>query len=212
MYTPKAFHEEDRATLHALMQQYSFATLITQREDGPFASHLPLILQADAGPYGTILGHMARANPQWRDFATGQEVLAIFQGPHAYISPSWYEVHPSVPTWNYAAVHAYGVPQVITDQAALQTLLRTLVETYEAPSARPWAFKLPEEYLHGMMQGIVGFTMPITRLEGKFKLSQNRPAQDRPRVITALETQGDALSAEVAALMRQRSQAERDAS
>jgi len=209
MYIPKAFHEEDRATLHALMQQYSFATLITQHDDRPFASHLPLILHADDGPYGTLVGHMARANPQWRDFATGQEVLAIFQGPHAYVSPSWYEVHPSVPTWNYTAVHAYGVPQVITDQATLQALLRTLVETYEAPSARPWAFELPPEYLQGMLQGIVGFTMPITRLEGKYKLSQNRPEQDRPRVIAALETQGDALSAGVAALMRQRSAAER---
>jgi transcriptional regulator len=208
MYIPKSFREDDLETLHSLMRQYSFATLVTQHDGVPFASHLPFVLQADQGPYGTLLGHMARANPQWQDFASGQEVLVIFQGPHAYISPSWYTVHPSVPTWNYAAVHAYGMPQVMTDHATLHDLLRTLVETYEAPAARPWAFDLPADYLRSMMQGIVGFTMRISRLEGKYKLSQNRPAQDLPRVITALETQGDALSTGVAALMRQRSTSE----
>lgn len=204
MYIPKLFREDDLATLHDLMQQYSFATLITQHDGTPFASHLPLLLQADAGPYGTLLGHMARANLQWRDFAAEQEALVIFQGPHAYISPSWYAVHPSVPTWNYAAVHAYGIPRVIDDSAALYALLQALVQTYEAPSARPWAFDLPDDYLHTMMQGIVGFTMRITRLEGKYKLSQNRPAQDYPRIVEALQQQGDALSTDVAALMRQR--------
>jgi transcriptional regulator len=204
MYIPKAFREDALATLHGLMQQYSFATLITQHDGAPFASHLPLLLQADAGPYGTLLGHMARANPQWHDFAAGQEALVIFQGPHAYVSPSWYAVHPSVPTWNYAAVHAYGVPQVMDDSAALYTLLQALVQTYEAPSARPWTFDLPDEYLRHMMQGIVGFTMPITRLEGKYKLSQNRPTQDYPRIVEALQQQGEALSTDVATLMRQR--------
>jgi transcriptional regulator len=208
MYIPKPFGEADLETLHDLMQQYSFATLVTQHDGVPFASHLPFVLQADQGPYGTLLGHMARANPQWHDFVPGQKVLVIFQGPHAYISPSWYAVHPSVPTWNYAAVHAYGVPQVMTDPAALHDLLRTLVETYEAPAARPWAFDLPEDYLRNMMQGIVGFTLPISRLEGKYKLSQNRPAQDRPRVIAALEAQADALSTGIAALMQQRITAE----
>jgi transcriptional regulator len=191
------------------MQQYSFATLVTQHNGVPFASHLPFLLQTGAGPYGTLLGHMARANPQWQDFNSGQEVLVIFQGPHAYVSPSWYEVHPSVPTWNYAAVHAYGIPQVIHDHHALYNLLRTLVQTYEAPSPRPWAFDLPEDYLRSMMQGIVGFTIALCRLEGKYKLSQNRPAQDRPRVMDALEQQGDANSAEVAAFMRQRQTVER---
>lgn len=204
MYIPKLFREDDRHTLHSLMRQYSFATLLTQHDGAPFASHLPCVLRADQGPYGTLVAHMARANPQWHDFTEGQEALVIFQGPHAYVSPSWYGVHPSVPTWNYTAVHAYGVPQIINDPEALHDLLGELVRTYEAPSAHPWRFELPEEYLHNMMQGIVGFTMPITRLEGKYKLSQNRPAQDRPRVVAALEAQGDALSADVARLMRQR--------
>jgi transcriptional regulator len=204
MYIPKLFREDELGTLHALMREYSFATLITQHNGAPFASHLPFLLQADEGPYGTLVGHMARANPQWQDFAAGQEALVIFQGPHAYISPSWYAVHPSVPTWNYAVVHAYGMPLVLEDSTALYEVLQALVQTYEAPSARPWAFDVPGEYLHNMMRGIVGFSMPIARLEGKYKLSQNRPAQDYPRIIEALQQQGDALSTDVATLMRQR--------
>ncbi len=127
------------------VQQYSFATLITQHDGVPFASHLPMHLQPQAGPYGTLIGHMARANPQWQDFAMGQEALGIFEGPHAYVSPSWYGVHPSVPTWNYAVVHAYGTPQVITDRVALYGILRYLVQTFEAPSATPWTLALPDE-------------------------------------------------------------------
>ncbi|HEY7491019.1 MAG TPA: FMN-binding negative transcriptional regulator [Candidatus Tectomicrobia bacterium] len=204
MYIPKLFREDNLDTLHTLMREYSFATLITQHNGAPFASHLPFLLQTDAGPYGTLVGHMARANPQWQDFATGQEALVIFQGPHAYISPSWYAVHPSVPTWNYAVAHAYGSPQVIDSGTALYEVLQALVQTYEAPSPRPWALDVPDDYLHHMMRGIVGFHMRITRLEGKYKLSQNRPAQDYPRIVEALQQQGDALSTDVAALMRQR--------
>jgi transcriptional regulator len=201
MYIPKAFQQEDRATLHALMQHYSFATLVTQHDGLPFASHLPLTLRPDDGPQGTLVGHMARANPQWHDFTPTQEVLTIFQGPHAYVSPSWYALHPSVPTWNYAAVHAYGVPQIIDDSTELYMMLQSLVQTYEAPRSQPWHFDLPEDYLQQMMQGIVGFTIRISRLEGKCKLSQNRPLGDQQRVAVALEHQGDALSAGVADLM-----------
>src|SRR6266487_3531020 len=111
MYMPERFREDDLPTLHALMRDYSFATLVTQHEGVPFASHLPLMLAADEGPYGALFGHMAQANPQWRDFDASQDVLVIFQGPHTYVSPSWYEEDPTnVPTWNYAAVHAYGSP------------------------------------------------------------------------------------------------------
>jgi transcriptional regulator len=204
MYLPPAFREDDLGTLHAFVQQYSFATLITQHDGVPFASHLPMLLQPQASPYGTLIGHMARANPQWQDFATGQETLVIFQGPHAYVSPSWYAVHPSVPTWNYAVVHAYGTPQVITDRVALYDILQELVQTFEAPSATPWALAVPDEYLQSMMQGIVGFRMAISRLQGKYKLSQNRSPEDQRRVTVALQAQGDALSTGVAALMEQR--------
>src|SRR5947207_1838899 len=155
MYIPKAFREDDINTLHKLMREYSFATLITQHEGAPFATHLPFILDARHGPNGTLLAHMARANLQWHDFVDEQEVLVIFQGPHAYISPSWYEVELSVPTWNYAVAHAYGIPRVIEDKTALYTLLQELVQTHEAHFEKPWQFQLPDDYVQKMMQGIV---------------------------------------------------------
>ncbi len=201
MYIPKAFREDDSKTLHTFMREYSFATLVTQQEGMPFASHLPFLLDAGQGPYGTLLAHMARANPQWHALDSAQEVLIIFQGPHAYISPSWYEVELSVPTWNYAAVHAYGLPRLVEEQAALYDLLKTLIQTHEAHFEKPWPFQLPGEYLQKMMQGIVGFEIHITRLEGKFKLSQNRTASEREKVIAALQNCPDTLSAGVAELM-----------
>ncbi len=202
MYIPKAFREDDINTLHKLMREYSFATLITQHEGVPFATHLPFMLDAQRGPNGTLLAHMARANPQWHDFASGQEELVIFQGPHAYISPSWYEVELSVPTWNYAVVHAYGIPRLIEDGEELYQLLKTLIETHEAQFEKPWPFQLPDDYLQKMMRGIVGFEIEITRLEGKFKLSQNRTEAEREKVIAALQKSTDTLA--VAELMRRK--------
>ncbi len=199
MYIPKAFREDHINTLHKLMREYSFATLITQHEGVPFATHLPFMLDAQRGPNGTLLAHMARANPQWHDFASGQEELVIFQGPHAYISPSWYEVELSVPTWNYAVVHAYGIPRLIEDGEELYQLLKTLIETHEAQFEKPWPFQLPDDYLQKMMRGIVGFEIEITRLEGKFKLSQNRTEAERENVIAALQESRDTLA--VAELM-----------
>jgi transcriptional regulator len=130
--------------------------------------------------------------------------LTIFQGPHAYVSPSWYETELSVPTWNYAVVHAYGTPRVIEDSAALYDILKAVVQMYEAPFEQPWPFALPEDYVDKMMRAIVGFSISITRLEGKYKLSQNRPPEDQQRVVEALHRQGDELSTDTAALMRPR--------
>jgi transcriptional regulator len=191
MYIPKAFREDDLNTLHKLMREYSFATLITQHKGVPFATHLPFILDAERGPNGTLLAHMARANPQWHDFDSEQEVLVIFQGPHAYVSPSWYEVELSVPTWNYAVVHAYGIPRLIEDANRLYNLLKILIETHEAQFEKPWPFQLADDYLQKMMRGIVGFEIEITRLEGKFKLSQNRTESERENVIAALQESTD---------------------
>jgi transcriptional regulator len=199
MYIPKAFREDDLSAVHSLIREYSFATLITQHEGVPFATHLPFILDAERGPNGSLLAHMARANPQWHDFNSAQEVLVIFQGPHAYISPSWYEDELSVPTWNYAAVHAYGIPRLIEDGEELYQLLKTLIETHEAQFEKPWPFQLPDDYLQKMMRGIVGFGIEITRLEGKFKMSQNRTEAERGNVITALQESKDTLA--VAELM-----------
>ena len=199
MYIPKAFREDDLNTLHKFMREYSFATLITQHEGVPFATHLPFILDAQQGPNGILLAHMARANPPWHDLVSEQEVLVIFQGPHAYVSPSWYEVELSVPTWNYAVVHAYGIPRLLEDNEELYKLLKILIETHEAQFESPWPFQLTDDYLQKMMRGIVGFEIEITRLEGKFKLSQNRTEAERENVIAALQVSADTLA--VAELM-----------
>lgn len=204
MYMPELFREEDLPTLHTLMRDYSFATLVTQHDGAPFATHVPLILEAGEGPYGTLFGHMAHANPQWRDFDGSQEILVIFQGPHTYVSPSWYEVELSVPTWNYAVVHAYGTPRLITDYDACYALLDTLVRTHEAQFAKPWLLQLPEDYLRQMIRGIVGFAICITRLEGKLKLSQNRSLTDQENVAATLQHSPDPVSRDVGTLMRQR--------
>jgi transcriptional regulator len=201
VYIPAHFREDDVALLHDVIRNYSFATLVTLHEQQPFASHLPFLLDAERGPHGTLRGHLARANPQWQSFDTEQEALVLFEGPHAYISPSWYETHPSVPTWNYIAVHAYGVPRLV-DDTTLYTLLQDLVHTYEAGRAAPWKLDLPDDYLQKMMRAIVGFEIEITRLEGKFKLSQNRPQGDREHVIAALCETTDPLQVELAAWMR----------
>jgi transcriptional regulator len=201
MYIPKAFREDDINTLHAFIREYSFAALITQQDGVPFASHLPFLLDAERGPYGTLLAHMSRANPQWRAFNKEQEVLVIFQGPHTYITPSWYEVELSVPTWNYAVVHAYGLPRLMEEKSELYELLKILIQTHEAHFEKPWPFQLPDDYVQKMMQGVVGFEIQITRLDGKFKLSQNRTTSEREKVIDALQDSSDTLSTGIAQLM-----------
>lgn len=204
MYIPEVFREDDPAPLAALMAQASFALLVTTDAEGlPFATHLPLLYEGEEGAKGTILGHMARANPQWRHFENGEPALAVFSGPHAYVSPSWYETHPSVPTWNYAAVHAYGRPRLM-EAVATRALLGRLVATYEAGSATPWRLQLPEKYEAMMLRGIVGFRIPVERLEGKFKLSQNRDATDRGNVAAKLAASGFDDGRAVAKLMRER--------
>ncbi len=208
MYIPKAFREDDVATLHALMRRYSFATLVSDREGEPFATHLPLLVRPEPRPYGTLVGHVAHANPHWRGFADGRSVLAIFQGPHGYITPSWYAQKPdNVPTWNYAAVHAYGTPRLIDDDDELYSLLHELIQTHEAGYARPWSPPEPDDAVRSMMGAIVGFYIEITRLEGKLKLNQNRSEADQQRVVAGLEGLGDPESAALAQLMRDRREA-----
>lgn len=202
MYVPRHFQVEDVARCHALMRAESFALLVTIGEDGaPFATHLPVLLDADRGPLGTLRAHVARANPQQAHLGTGRPALVVFQGPHAYVSPSWYASHPSVPTWNYVAVHAYGVPGVL-EGAAARSLLADLVSTYEAGRQPPWRMDaLAPAYVDGMLRGIVAFEIPIDRLEGKVKLSQNRDARDRAGAVAGLRGTGDPLAHAVADLM-----------
>lgn len=201
MYIPPAFRVEDASKLAAFIQRYSFVTLVTHDGKSPFASHLPMLLRPTAGVHGTLVSHMARANPQWRHFAAGDEVLAIFHGPHSYISPAWYQTELAVPTWNYATVHAYGVPQLLTDPERVAALLRETVSAYEAGSERPWSGIIPDDYRDKLMHGIVAFELPITRLEGKFKLGQNRPPADNQGVFKALSNSDDPDSRALARMM-----------
>jgi transcriptional regulator len=201
MYVPAAFRQSDLATLHAFMERHSFALLCSTGEDGtPFASHLPLLLDREAAPPGVLVGHMARANPQWKH-ADGRVVLAVFSGPHAYVSPSWYQTEQVVPTWNYVAVHATGTFRAIHDRDALLQIVRDTVAVYEGARPQPWQLGEADEYLERMLRGIVGFRIEIDRLEGKWKLSQNRPAEQRERVRHALRDQGGVDAEAIADLM-----------
>ena len=184
MYIPRAFAAEDLVALRELMRRYSFATLITATEGAPVATHLPLMLE-DRGEHGALVGHLARANPQWRAFDGHAEALAIFSGPHSYVSPSWYETQPSVPTWNYMVAHVYGAPRVIEEEAAVRRHLLALVARFEGARPLPYEYPYEEDWLRRMIQAIVAFELPIARIEGKFKLSQNRSETDRARVAAA---------------------------
>lgn len=186
MYIPSSFAENDAQRLQDFMRQHSFATLVTQHDGAPFASHLPLMLQSSVGQHGALLGHMARANPQWQDWASGAEVLVIFQGAHAYVSPAWYEAHPmSVPTWNFTAVHAYGTARVLSE-TELENALRQLTDEHEKSLPQPWKLELTQMMRDRLLGAIVGFEIMLNRVEGKFKLSQNRSEQDQRNVIEKL--------------------------
>jgi transcriptional regulator len=198
MYVPAPFAERELDVLHGWLRRFPFALLVTAADGELAATHLPLLLDAAEGPQGTLYGHVARANPHWRCFDAATRALAVFSGPHAYVSPRWYE-RPSVPTWNYVAVHAEGAPRVIEDGAEVEALLRRLTDVYEGEGGFA---VLPRDLVARMSRGIVAFALPIERLTGKAKLSQNKTAGDRAGVIRGLEAQGDAGARDVAALLR----------
>jgi transcriptional regulator len=186
MYIPAHFAETDLTKLHEFIRQHSFATLVTQQGGAPFASHLPIMLNGSVGSHGLLVGHMARNNPQWQDFAAGTEVLVMFHGPHAYVSPAWYEPNPmSVPTWNYMAVHAYGVARILSEEELVQAL-HQLTNENEKSFATPWKLELSQMMRERMLGAIVGFEIKLNRIEGKFKMSQNRTQQDQRNVIAHL--------------------------
>ena len=205
VYLPPAFTEARPEVLIGHIDRYDFGLLVTHGPAGLVASHIPFLVESDGGQLH-LHGHLARPNPQVGDLAQSSgEVLAIFHGPHAYISPTWYTTGPSVPTWNYIDVHAYGTARLVEDADWLRRFLRRLSERHEARNPEPWRMQdLPDAYVRGMLSGIIGLDIAVTRLEGKYKLSQNRPAADRPGVIGALEAQGDADAAAIARLMRER--------
>lgn len=185
MYIPKINQETDLNTLHDFMMAHNFAILVNQHGGELNATHLPLILDKEQGDYGTLIGHIARANKQWKTFGD-DEVMIIFNGPHTYISPTWYENHPSVPTWNYATVHAYGVPQLIEDHAAVDQALHRLVKNHERSRNPEWIMDLPDALMDTMRKAIVAFEIKISRIEGKFKLSQNKTDAEQQNVIAEL--------------------------
>jgi transcriptional regulator len=204
VYLPPAFTEKRSEVLLEHIERYDFGLLVSRGSAGLVARHIPFLIERD-GERLHLHGHLARPNPQVGDLARGGEVLAIFHGPHAYISPNWYATGPSVPTWNYVDVHAYGTVQLVEDAQWLRRFLVRLSERHEAPNPVAWRMQeLPEDYVETMLKGIIGLDIAVTRVEGKYKLSQNRPAADRPGVIAALEARTDPDSHAVARLMRDR--------
>jgi transcriptional regulator len=195
VYLPPAFREDRLDALHAVIRDTGLATLVTLTDQGLVASHVPLLLDPEPAPYGTLIGHLARPNPQATGSRAEPEALAIFHGPDAYITPNWYatkrETGKVVPTWNYVAIHAYGPLRFFNDPTRLLEIVTRLTERHESRRAEPWAVAdAPADFIAGMLRGIVGFEIPIVRLQGKRKMSQNRPPADRAGVIAGLSAEG----------------------
>jgi transcriptional regulator len=183
MYLPASFKEERVAVLHDAIRNIKLGTLVTLGSEGFEASPLPMLIDPETGPFGTLIGHLARANPQWKRAAAEPEALVTFLGPNGYVTPSWYktkrETGKVVPTWNYITVHAYGTPRFIQDRDELLDIVTRLTTRHESARKDPWAVTdAPADYIDGMLKAIVGIALPITRLEGKWKLSQNRNPAD----------------------------------
>jgi transcriptional regulator len=202
LYIPPHFSACDRAALARIIHDHPFATLITPAPAEPLVTHLPLLHVADCEPHGTLLGHFARANPHWRE-SEGAESIAIFHGPHAYVSPSWYaEPSSAVPTWNYVVVHAHGRIELAPRPADTRAILDTMIQRFESPRPAPWRLGLDRKRLDAMVAAIVGFRLKVRRVEAKFKLSQNRSRDDRMRVAAALDAEAYADAAATAAWVR----------
>ena len=201
LYTPSLFDARDRAAVARLMHDHPFATLVTPTSPEPRVSHVPLLLVSDCEPHGTLIGHMARANPHWSHFGSGAS-LAVFHGPHAYVSPSWY-AQPAiqVPTWNYAVVHVHGRAEIVADRTETLATLQKMVARFEGSRPAPWRLQLEGARLEAMVGAIVAFRIDIERIDAKFKLSQNRDEADRRRVASALRSEGYADATATAAWM-----------
>jgi transcriptional regulator len=207
MYNPSSFAIKDLEELHRQILATRLAMVVTHSEQGLQASHLPLLFNPDQGPNGTLYGHFARANPQWKALQDGAEALVIFAGADAYVSPGFYPAKAEhgkvVPTWNYVAVHAYGTAEVFSDTDRLLDLVSALTDRHEASRAQPWKVAdAPADYIDGMLKAIVGFALPIQRLEGKRKLSQNRSPEDITGVREGLTASPDVHDQALAHLMR----------
>lgn len=206
MYCPAAFRQDDLPSLHAQIHASGLAIVTSSGAQGLQASHLPLLLEPGEGEFGTLYGHFARANGHWRDLASGAEALVVFSGADAYVHPGWYPAKAEhgkvVPTWNYIAVHAWGQAEVFDEPERLLKLVSRLSERHEQGRPQPWAVSdAPRDYIDSMLRAIVGFALPIRRLEGKWKLSQNRSSNDQASVRTGLATSNNPRDHELAARM-----------
>jgi transcriptional regulator len=206
MYLPKHFEETNVETLHQLIRAHPLGALVTLTPGGLDANHIPFEVDPGPGPFGTLRGHVARANPVWRE-AAGAETLVLFQGTETYISPAWYpskqETAKVVPTWNYVVVHAHGPLRVIDDRDWLRAFVSRLTDRHEAARQDPWKVTdAPADYIETMLGAIVGVEIPIARLTGKWKASQNRPASDRAGVVAGLQQRGDAAATDMADVVR----------
>ena len=203
MYVPASFAVSDEKTLASFIERYDFATLTSSSSRGLVASHIPIMLRRSAGK-AVLIGHVARANHQWQQFDGNAEALAIFHGPHAYVSPTWYATSPAVPTWNYAAVHVYGKPRVRDESEFAAAALRNLVARHEGSRAKPWRVEdLAGEFFEKLAKAIVAFEMPIDRIEGNFKLGQNRSHDDRLGMLQGLDTEKSPDAEALAAFIRE---------
>ncbi len=206
MYVPKLFQEKDWQEIRRVIEQNSFAMIITCNDGEPVATHIPLSLVSTGADRWSLQGHMSRANPQWRLFEREERSLAIFSGPHAYVSPRWYD-HVNVPTWNYVAVHVYGRARAVQDTDELYALLKGLVDRYEGQIEEPARYaveKLPKDFLRTQMNGIVGFELVIDEVQASFKLSQNRDEKNHLNVMSELRKSDDQDAHRVAELMCRR--------
>lgn len=206
MYVPKAFQEDRTDILHAMMNDVGAAAIVGQGADGLIATHAPIELAPEPAPFGTIRFHVARANPHAKSIKDGQELLLIFQGPQGYVTPSWYPSKPLtgkvVPTWNYVAVHAYGTATMFEGATRLQTHLAALTDRLESDYHLPWKITdAPDTYIDGMCRAIIGFEITLSRIEGKWKLSQNKSPTDRAGVINGFRAKGDSAGQTMADLM-----------
>lgn len=201
MYTPPSFKEEDPEVIHAMIRSNNFGILFTSGPQGPMATHLPFTLEVGAGG-ATLVSHMARANPQWKDLDPGVEVLVVFGGPHVYVSPSWYLEKVAVPTWNYAAVHVYGAPRIVEDPEALRSQVTRLVRDHEGGRPDPWDPANAEPRMESLLKAIVGFEIPVARVEGKMKFSQNRSREDQEGVVRGLGESPDTMARATVEIMR----------
>ncbi len=206
MYTPPHFRAHSEDELYELMEKFSFATLVSAALEGPPTATLaPFVLRRDATNRRRLWGHIARANPQSQSLAENREVLVIFRGPDAYVSPSWYEDSPNVPTWNFTVVHAYGFPRLLApDHWRTRWILEQTVDQYESRLEVPWRLEVSAGYFASLVQGVVAFEIEVTRLEGQFKLSQNHSRANRLGVIAGLERRPDTAARELARIMRER--------